>query len=78
MAEAADFSQALAFSALLFKPANQEHLTKHRQQRLAILFERGGLYFWRGRIENARGPGCLLTLLLRLAAHAERTMPLLI
>ena len=78
MAEAADLSQAVAFSALLFKPANQEHLTKHRQQCLAILFEGVGLYFWRGRIENACGPRCLLSLFLCLTAHAERTMPLLI
>ena len=39
MTEAADFSQAVAFRALLFKAANQEHLTKHRQQCLAIFFE---------------------------------------
>src|SRR5260370_15646819 len=76
--EAADFSQAVAFSALLFKPANQEHLTKHRQQCLAIFFESGRFWFWRGSIKNA-GRACRpLSLLGALTAHAERTIPVLI
>ena len=78
MAEAADFSQAVAFSTLLFKPANQKHLTKDRQQRLAIFFESVRLWFWRGSIENAGRACCPLSLLGALTAHAERTIPVLI
>src|SRR2546425_12898104 len=73
--EAPNFSQAVAFRTLLFKAANQEHLPKHRQHCLAIFFESGRLWFWRGSIENAGRACCPLSLVGALTAHAERTIP---